>query len=178
MTNKEKFTKIIMHGASDNNMRPTSYTETVNIVNPYNLNSEAQTNLYNTEALDYYRERASDRKQAYLDNISQQYKQMLLAQNRDVTFFYNDTIDQNKIMNTPYNIVNQIPPIDFSDVTTGMDKCRLFCKNGTCMEGGYTGVASCIPKPDKPFDWGTLYKNPEFTYGLQVPYYNKNNQTF
>lgn len=178
MNYKEKFTQIIMHGASNNNVSPTSFTENVNSNNPYNMSSEGQTNLYNTQALDYYREKGVERKQAYLDNITQQYKQMLDEENRDVTYFYNDTIDQNKIVDTPYNIINQIPQIDYSNVTTGMDKCKLFCKNGTCMEGGYTGVASCIPKPDKQFDWGTLYKNPEFTYGLQVPYYNKNNQQF
>ena len=58
-----------------------------------------------------------------------------------------------------------------------MDKCQKSC-NGICVELGYTGVASCFPKEDKPFDWGTLYKNPEFTYGLtqngQEPYFKGN----
>jgi hypothetical protein len=62
-------------------------------------------------------------------------------------------------------------------VTTGIDKCEKSC-GGVCLELGYTGVATCFPKADKPFDWGTLYKNPEFTYGLtqngQEPYFKGN----
>jgi len=177
MNCREQFTNIL-HASSNSKFGPNRITEVKNDVNPYNLSSEAQTNLYNKTALNYFREKEVDNKQKYLDNIAQQYKQMLEEENKDVTYFYNDTINQSDITENAYNVINQIDNIDYSNVVTGMDKCNLFCKNGLCMEGGYTGVASCIPKPDRPFDYGTLYKNPEFTYGLQVPYYNKNNQEY
>ena len=45
-----------------------------------------------------------------------------------------------------------------------MGSKRRACK-GVCFEGGYTGIATCYPMEQKTFDWGTLYKNPTFTYG-------------
>ena len=107
----------------------------------------------------------------------QDYEELLERNNNDLVYFQNDFINQSKITEDAYDIVNCIDKVDYGDVTTGMDKCEKNC-GGVCLELGYTGVASCFPKADKPFDWGTLYKNPEFTYGLtqdgQEPYFKGN----
>ena len=44
---------------------------------------------------------------------------------------------------------------------------------GICFENGYDGIATCYLKESKSFDWGTLYKNPTFTYGYNA--YGPNN---
>lgn len=107
----------------------------------------------------------------------QDYEELLERNDNDLVYFQNDFINQSKITEDAYDIVNCIDKVDYGDVTTGMDKCEKNC-GGVCLELGYTGVASCFPKADKPFDWGTLYKNPEFTYGLtqdgQEPYFKGN----
>jgi hypothetical protein len=112
-----------------------------------------------------------------LTEMNQDYDELLKKNQEDVVYFQNDFINQSKITENAYDIENCIDKVDYSDITTGMDKCQKSC-NGICVELGYTGVASCFPKEDKPFDWGTLYKNPEFTYGLtqngQEPYFKGN----
>ena len=108
---------------------------------------------------------------------NQDYDELLERNDEDLIYFQNDFINQSKITEDAYDIVNCIDKVDYGDVTTGMDKCEKSC-GGVCLELGYTGVATCFPKADKPFDWGTLYKNPEFTYGLtqdgQEPYFKGN----
>jgi len=108
---------------------------------------------------------------------NQDYEELLERNNEDLVYFQNDFINQSKITEDAYDVVNGIDKVDYGDVTTGMDKCEKSC-GGVCLELGYTGVATCFPKADKPFDWGTLYKNPEFTYGLtqdgQEPYFKGN----
>ncbi len=108
---------------------------------------------------------------------NQDYDELLERNDEDLVYFQNDFINQSKITEDAYDVVNCIDKVDYGDVTTGMDKCEKSC-GGVCLELGYTGVATCFPKADKPFDWGTLYKNPEFTYGLtqdgQEPYFKGN----
>ena len=84
--------------------------------------------------------------------------------NADLTYFQNDMIDQAKINENSYDVINQIDKIDYANVKTGMQKCQEKCK-GTCLEFGYTGLATCYPKQTRNFDYGTLYKNSMFSYG-------------
>lgn len=86
---------------------------------------------------------------------------------KDLIQYTNDTINQSKINENAYDVVNQIDKIDYSNVKTGIDKCRKSCK-GVCFELGYTGNATCYPKQKKTFDYGTLYKNPTFSYGTNA----------
>lgn len=95
------------------------------------------------------------------------YNDMISKENKDLTYYQNDIINQDKINETAFNVVYQLDKIDYADVKTGLDKCNSNC-DGVCFEGGYTGVATCYPKETKTFDWGTLYKNPTFTYGYQA----------
>lgn len=108
---------------------------------------------------------------------NQDYEELLERNDEDLVYFQNDFINQSKITEDAYDVVNGIDKVDYGDITTGMDKCEKSC-GGVCLELGYTGVATCFPKADKPFDWGSLYKNPEFTYGLtqdgQEPYFKGN----
>ena len=108
---------------------------------------------------------------------NQDYDELLERNDEDLVYFQNDFINQSKITEDAYDVINCIDKVDYGDITTGMDKCEKSC-GGVCLELGYTGVASCFPKADKPFDWGTLYKNPTFTYGLtqndQEPYFKGN----
>lgn len=97
-------------------------------------------------------------------NAPSDYNQILLDDNADLTYYENNVINQSKINENAYDIVNQIDLVDYGKVTTGMDKCNLNC-DGVCLELGYTGSATCFPTT-QPFDYGTLYKNPTFTYGL------------
>ena len=99
-----------------------------------------------------------------LVNKTLNYNQILLDQSADLTYFENNVLNQSNIYEDAYDVVNQIDLVDYGDVTTGMEKCKLSC-NGLCLELGYTGSASCFPKAPK-FDYGTLYKNPTFTYGI------------
>ena len=116
-------------------------------------------------------------KERKLVEKNQDYGELLERNDEDLVYFQNDFINQSKITEDAYDIVNCIDKVDYGAVTTGMDKCEKSC-DGVCLELGYTGVATCFPKADKPFDWGTLYKNPEFTYGLtqngQEPYFKGN----
>jgi hypothetical protein len=99
-----------------------------------------------------------------LDFDYKSYYETTASDDKDLVYYYNDAIDQSKITETAFNVVNQIDPIDYSNVKTGLKKCKENC-NGVCFEGGYTGIATCYPLIQKTFDWGTLYKNPTFTYG-------------
>ena len=76
-------------------------------------------------------------------------------------------INQSNINESAFNIVYSIDPIDYADVETGIEKCNKDCK-GVCFEMGYTGVTSCYPRGTQGFDFGTLYKNPTFTYGYNA----------
>lgn len=95
------------------------------------------------------------------------YNENLSIDNKDNKYFYNDTIDQSNINESAFNIVYSIDPIDYSNVKTGIEKCNGNC-DGTCFENGYDGIATCYPKETQGFDWGTLYKNPTFTYGYNA----------
>jgi len=95
------------------------------------------------------------------------YNENLSIDNKDNKYYYDDMIDQSKINETSFNIVYSIDPIDYSDVKTGIQKCNQEC-SGVCFENGYDGIATCYPKDTKNFDWGTLYKNPTFTYGYNA----------
>lgn len=95
------------------------------------------------------------------------YNENLSIDNKDNKYYYDDMIDQSKINETSFNIIYSIDPIDYSDVKTGIQKCNKNC-SGVCFENGYDGIATCYPKDSKNFDWGTLYKNPTFTYGYNA----------
>lgn len=105
------------------------------------------------------------------ENKIQNYNQILLEDTADLTYYENNVINQSNINENAYDIVNQIDLVDYGKVETGMDKCQLNC-DGVCLELGYTGSATCFPKT-QPFDYGTLYKNPTFTYGLDQQRYVK-----
>lgn len=95
------------------------------------------------------------------------YNQNLSIDNKDNKYYYNDTINQSDINETAFNIIYSIDPIDYSNVKTGIDKCNNKC-GGICFENGYDGIATCYPTKPQGFDWGTLYKNPTFTYGYNA----------
>jgi hypothetical protein len=99
------------------------------------------------------------------------YNQIFVDDIEDLTYYENDVLNQSKINENAYDIINQIDLVDYGKVTTGMEKCKKNC-NGVCLELGYTGSATCFPTTT-PFDYGTLYKNPTFTYGLDTHKYVK-----
>lgn len=100
-------------------------------------------------------------------NDTKSYDDILESENKDLIYYYNDIIDQSKINETASNIINQTDVIDYSNVETGLTKCNKNCK-GICYEMGYTGIATCYPLQTTKFDWGTLYKNPTFTYSYNA----------
>lgn len=110
------------------------------------------------------------------DLAIQDYNQILVDDTKDLTYYNNDIINQTNIYEDADDIINQIDKVDYGDVTTGMDKCNKTC-DGTCFELGYTGGATCFPKT-KPFDWGTLYKNPTFSYGTDGNHFNSLNYNY
>lgn len=95
------------------------------------------------------------------------YNQNLSIDNKNNKYYYNDTINQSNINETAFNIIYSIDPIDYSNVKTGIEKCNKDC-GGICFENGYDGIATCYPTQTQTFDWGTLYKNPTFTYGYNA----------
>lgn len=165
----DNFKKVKMYGISGSNGKPSNDVENINV-----LSSLEETRLDNEN---YLKELNVEKKQKYLDNKIQQYNQMLLEENKDVVPFYNDVLNQENIYYDSNDLINQIDKIDYSNIKTGYDKCIKNC-NGSCNIIGYSGFAECIPIDKKGFDYGSLYKNPAFTEGLNVPYYNKNNQYF
>ncbi len=102
-----------------------------------------------------------------LDFDFKDYYRTLADENKDLVYYYPDEIDQAKYVETAFNVVNQIDLTDYANVKTGLQKCQENCK-GVCFEGGYTGTATCYPMLNRTFDWGTLYKNPTFTYGYNA----------
>ena len=113
----------------------------------------------NQKQLDHIQQKVLFNNKDYNDNLS--------IDNKDNQYFYTDMINQSNINETAFNIVYSIDPIDYADVKTGLEKCNEQC-NGVCFENGYDGIATCFPPQDKSFDWGTLYKNPTFTYGYNA----------
>lgn len=99
------------------------------------------------------------------DNLD--YENTVLNQNKDLVYYYNDVIDQSKINETSYDIEHGIDLIDYSEITSGMDKCKKNC-NGNCVVYGYDGVATCFPATytKQPYDLGSLIKNPVFVLGI------------
>lgn len=95
------------------------------------------------------------------------YNQNLSIDNKNNKYYYNDMINQSDINESAFNVVYSIDPIDYSNVETGIDKCNRQC-GGICFENGYDGIATCYPTKQPGFDWGTLYKNPTFTYGYNA----------
>jgi len=102
-----------------------------------------------------------------LNDGEKSYYQTVASDLKDVKYFYNDVINQTNINENSNDVINQIDKIDYSNVKTGIQKCKENCE-GVCFELGYTGTASCFPKQTTPFDWGTYYKNPMFTYGYNA----------
>lgn len=113
----------------------------------------------NQKQLDHIQQKVLFNNKDYNDNLS--------IDNKDNQYFYTDMINQSNINETAFNIVYSIDPIDYADVKTGLEKCNEQC-NGVCFENGYDGIATCFPPQYKSFDWGTLYKNPTFTYGYNA----------
>lgn len=95
------------------------------------------------------------------------YNENLSIDNKNNKYYYNDMINQSDINETAFNVIYSIDPIDYSNVKTGIEKCNEECK-GICYENGYDGIATCYPSQPQGFDWGTLYKNPTFTYGYDA----------
>ena len=114
----------------------------------------------NQKQLDYLQQKVLFNNKNYNDNLS--------IDNKDNQYFYTDMIDQSNVNETAFNIVYSIDPIDYANVKTGLEKCNEQC-NGVCFENGYNGIATCFPHQRTSFDWGTLYKNPSFTYGNSAP---------
>ena len=95
------------------------------------------------------------------------YNENLSIDNKNNKYYYDDMIEQSNINETAFNVVYSIDPIDYANVKTGIEKCNKDC-DGICFENGYDGVATCYPSQSQTFDWGTLYKNPTFTYGYNA----------
>jgi hypothetical protein len=95
------------------------------------------------------------------------YNENLSIDNKDNKYYYNDMINQSDINESAFNLIYSIDPIDYSNIETGIEKCNSKC-SGICFENGYDGVATCYPTQEPGFDWGTLYKNPTFTYGYNA----------
>ena len=151
-----------------------NYTEIIKIENFFQVNdrlksSQLEKNKFNPE--ENTTQQIAEIDERILFN-NRDYNQNLSIDNKNNKYYYNDMINQSDINETAFNIVYSIDPIDYADVETGIDKCNKQCK-GICFENGYDEVATCYPTQQQGFDWGTLYKNPTFTYGYNA--YNTNN---
>ena len=153
----------------------TTISSSVNKIN--NNLSKIQNNFLNSN--NNLKNNNNQIKQMDINNIdskilfnNKDYNENLSIDNKDNQYFYTDMINQSNINETAFNIVYSIDPIDYSDVKTGLEKCNEECK-GVCFENGYDGNATCFPLQTQTFDWGTLYKNPTFTYGYNA--YGPNN---
>lgn len=131
--------------------------------NGFNLNNRFK-NKQNTQQMAEIDEKILFNNKDYNENLS--------IDNKDNTYYYDDMINQSDINETAFNIVYSIDPIDYANVKTGAEKCDEKC-NGICFENGYDGIATCYPTQSQTFDYGTLYKNPTFTYGYNA--YGPNN---
>ena len=99
-TKYEPFENVQLHGISGTDWKPSVDTETIDVSNPfikYNLSSEDQTK---NQTIDTLQTEEAEKKQKYYDNKAQIYKQILLEENKDVTFFYNDVFDQSVLHKT------------------------------------------------------------------------------
>lgn len=167
---------------SNTNTNPTSSTSLIN--GTKTNNNRIANNIQNNVNIPNYRNRVNIPN--YKNSLTQQilniddkvlfnnkdYNENLSVDNKENKYYYDDMIDQTNINETAFNVVYSIDPIDYANVKTGIQKCNEDCK-GVCFENGYDGIATCYPKESKDFDWGTLYKNPTFTYGYNA--YGPNN---
>jgi hypothetical protein len=148
-----------------------NYYKLKNSTEPFNTNQKTNNinNINNLTARESPKiiENRDNNESSNIDYGTKDYNEILANDNNDLTYYYNDVIDQTKINESAYNIVNQVDRIDYSNVKTGLEKCLEKC-DGTCFELGYMGIATCFPKQTKSFDLGTLYKNPTFTYGYNA----------
>lgn len=126
--------------------------------------SKISTILNNTQQKDNLEKKKLEKKVMF---SNKDYNENLSIDNKDNQYFYTDMINQSNINETAFNIVYSIDPIDYADVETGLEKCNREC-DGVCFENGYDGIATCYPKETTGFDFGTLYKNPTFTYGYNA----------
>ena len=125
-----------------------------------NLSTQPKNSNYIQQKINYEKKQL-DKKVLF---SNKDYNENLSIDNKDNQYFYTDMINQSNINETAFNIIYSVDPIDYADVETGLDKCNQECK-GVCFENGYDGIATCYPKETTGFDFGTLYKNPTFTYG-------------
>lgn len=137
-----------------------------NFISPIMTKIKGFNSQINPELNSLKRQEMAEVAQRILFN-NRDYNENLTVNNKNNKFFYNDSIDQSKINETAFNIIYNIDPIDFSDVRTGIEKCNKKC-GGICFENGYDGIATCYPLNPQGFDWGTLYKNPIFTFGYNA----------
>lgn len=136
-----------------------------------NSNAQHLNNRFKTSQLDKKMQKNNTQEIAEIDERilfnNRDYNQNLSIDNKNNKYYYNDMINQSDINETAFNIVYSIDPIDYSNVETGIEKCNRQC-GGICFENGYDGIATCYPTQQSGFDWGTLYKNPTFTYGYNA----------
>lgn len=150
------------------------YTEKENFIN---FNQSKKTNIpTNISNINTMKNKLTNQQITNIDEKilfnNRDYNENLSIDNKDNTYYYDDMIDQSNINETAFNIVYSIDPIDYANVETGISKCNKNC-SGICFENGYDGIATCYPSQSQGFDWGTLYKNPTFTYGNNA--YGPNN---
>ena len=163
----------------------------INIINNKNYDTFTNTDYPNTVSGNSYMKAIprfdnslsaegtrADKEVKFAVERKQDYDQVLKDENADLVYYYNDLIQQDKITEDANDVVNMIDKLDYGNIKTGIQKCEEAC-DGTCFELGYTGTAACFPRDTKTFFWGSLYKNPTFTYGLvngTEPYYKYNIQ--
>lgn len=144
-----------------NNIKTNSKTNAkINTKINAKINTKINAKPYlNNQQIDEVDERILFNNKDYNENLS--------IDNKNNKYYYDDMIDQTNINETAFNIVYSIDPIDYANVETGISKCNKNC-DGVCFENGYDGIATCYPSQTQNFDWGTLYKNPTFTYGYNA----------
>ena len=136
-----------------------------------NSNSPLLNNRFKPSQLEKRLKKNNTQEVAEIDESilfnNRDYNQNLSIDNKNNKYYYNNMINNSGINESAFNVVYSIDPIDYSNVETGIDKCNRHC-GGTCFENGYDGIATCYPTKQTEFDWGTLYKNPTFTYGYNA----------
>ena len=141
------------------NKTTNNFNQTHSKIGGYNSQINNKLNNDNTQQMTQAAEKVLFNNRNYNQNLS--------VDNKNNKYYYNDMINQSDINETAFNIVYSIDPIDYSNIETGIDKCNRQC-SGICFENGYDGIATCYPTQQQGFDWGTLYKNPTFTYGYNA----------
>lgn len=141
------------------NKTTNNFNQTHSKIGGYNSQINNKLNNDNTQQMAQAAEKVLFNNRNYNQNLS--------VDNKNNKYYYNDMINQSDINETAFNIVYSIDPIDYSNIETGIDKCNRQC-SGICFENGYDGIATCYPTQQQGFDWGTLYKNPTFTYGYNA----------